>query len=68
MKRSELTIGGHYNAKVSGVLVHVRVTDIQENWQGRCVVHCVNERTLRNLKLDVRRLRPLKRIPNTDWR
>ena len=61
MKLSEIEVGGRYTAKVSGVVVVVRVVEIKEipppawtpSWDARWrkIIHAVNEATGRKITL-----------------
>lgn len=46
MKKAEISVGGRYEAKVSGKLVTLRVTSVGENTRtGRTYWDCTNEAT-----------------------
>ena len=64
MRLKDVTIGGRYRARVSGVMTTVRVLDLKETstFGGRCktTIVAVNERTGRQISIrSAQRLRPL---------
>jgi len=67
MRLKDITIGGRYQARVSGAITTVRVLDLRETstFGGRCrtTIVAVNERTGRQLSIrSAQRLRPLPNL------